>query len=222
MPKRLLYMLLAMIFIIGCAAKEEEPEEEDAPPPPPPPTPEEIAAKISNDLKLDGPIPGPDVRIEAGEAQRLLQIAQQQNVQLSATEDGKRSLQIVSQKVDARIRACFTNEAWSHVFAYTELHLVFQPDSVKFLAERNRSIAELKKPQVTVKMILNDPTSRRQIAHLEMFLPLENKTVNETMKIGDQLYGLKFVDVVGNNKGVLFEYAETDDTFEVLMKAAQE
>lgn len=220
MPKRLLYMLLAMVFIIGCAAKEEEPEEEEAPPPPPPPTPEEIAAKIVNDLGLDGPVPGPGSSIQASEAQRLLEITKQQNVQLSATEDGKRSLAIVSNKIDSRIRACFNNEAWSHVLAYSEMHLVLEPGSVKFLNERTKAIAELKKPKVTLKGILNDPSTNRQIANLEIFLPLENRTVSETMTLGDQMYGLKFTEVVGNNQGVVFEYLETGDFFEVLTKAA--
>lgn len=220
MTKRLLYLFLAMIFIIGCAAKEEEPEEEPPPPPPPPPTPQEIAAKIVNDLGLDGPLPESSAKVNPNNAKKLLNIASTQNKQLSATEDGKKALQIVNRKLDSRIRACANNEAWAHTLMYTEMHNAFVPDSAKFLAERNRAIAELKKPEVTLKGIINDAATGRQIAYLEMYLPLTKETVTENMRLGDTLHGLKFTEVIGNNQGVVFNYIETDDTFEVMTKAA--
>lgn len=218
MYKRLVYIILMAIFIIGCS--EPEPEVVEAPPPPPPPTPQEIAAKIINDLKLDAPLPAPGASFDPAALATATQQLTQKKAQLAATEDGKLSLQIVSQKINSRVRASFNNELWGHVLAYSGMHEILNNGSTKFLAEKTKAVAELKKPKVTIKGILNDGQSGSRSAYLDIYLPFENVTHSESMKIGDQLYGIRFVEIIGNNQGIIFEYMETGENFEVLTKAA--
>lgn len=219
MYKHILYTILIAIFIIGCSEPVEE-VDEDIPPPPPPPTPQEVAAKLSNDLKLDAPLPAEGATFDPAELARMTNLLKQQNAQLSATEDGKISMQIVSQKIDSQVRKCYSNERWAHVLAFSDMHLILQPESTKFIAERTLAVAELKKPQVTIKGIIKDGSSGSRLAYLEIYLPFEGKTYSESMKLGDQLYGIRFTEIIGNNQGIIFEYLETGESFEVLTKAA--
>lgn len=220
MYKRILYTFLVAIFIIGCAPEPEpEPEVVEAPPPPPP-TPEEIAAKIINELQLNQPLPPSDFVIPPELVAGMKAAASNQKAMLSATEDGKKALAIVSQQVDSRLRQSFNSEVWSLTLALSDLHTILNPGSVKFDGERIRAIAELSRPVVVIKGIVNDGTTGRPFARLEITLPLEGRTVTETMKQDEQLYGIRFVEVIGNSHGIVFEYRETGELFDVLTNAA--
>ena len=219
MYKRLLYIILIAIFIIGCSKPvEEEVVEEE--PPPPPPTPEEIAAKIVNDLQLDKPLPAAGSTFDPGLLGTFTAKLKAEKAQRSATQDGKIALQIVSKRIDQRIRQCFNNELWSHTLANVELHLIMEPGSTKFIAEQTRAVAELKKPKVTIKAIISDGQTGARMAYLDIYLPLEAETRSESMKLGDQMYGIRFTEIIGNNQGIIFEYMETGENFEVFTKAA--
>jgi hypothetical protein len=222
MYKQLLYIFLLSIFIIGCTSEPEEPEpiENELPPPPPPPTPEEIAGKIINDLQLNSPVPPPGTDIPIAMLTALKTTISNEKARLSATEDGKMALAIVSQKVDSKVRQCFNSESWALVLALSDVHEVLNPGSKKFDSERIRSIAELSRPIIVIKGIINDGVTDRPLALLEITLPLEGRTVTESMKKGDLLHQVRFVELIGNNQGIVFEYVQTGDTFDVLTKNA--
>jgi len=118
------------------------------------------------------------------------------------------------------IRQTYNNELWSFVLVYADIHGILDPGSKKFRAQRDRAIAELKRPTVVIKGILSDSVTNRPSAILRITFPLDGRTVTETMKQGDLLHGLRFVEVIGNSQGIVFEYVETGEPFEVLTKAA--
>jgi hypothetical protein len=78
----------------------------------------------------------------------------------------------------------------------------------------------LSRPIVIIKGILHDGTTDRPLARLQMFLPMEGRTVMESMKQGDIMYNIRFVEVIGSSQGIVFEYLATGEMFEVLTKAA--
>jgi hypothetical protein len=218
MYKSLLYTLLLAIFIIGCA--EPEPKEPETPPPPPPPTPEEVAQTIIGTLALNGPMPMEGSTIPTNVAQQMISETRRQTGALGATPDGQLSLSIVSKKVDSRLRKMYNNEHWSYVFTLAEMHLLLNPGSPKFDVEKQRAVVELSRPIVIIKGILHDGTTDRPLARLQMFLPMEGRTVMESMKQGDIMYNIRFVEVIGSSQGIVFEYLATGEMFEVLTKAA--
>ena len=220
MYKKLLYTILLGIFIIGCGGEPEEEIEDDVPPPPPPPTPEQVAAKIVDDLQLNAPNPPIGTKMDPGVAGQMLGIARTQKVQLSTTEDGQRALALVLAKVDSKVRQTYNNELWSFVMVYSDIHGILNPGSNKFNVERVRSIAELKRPIVVIKGMLHNAATNRTVVQLQMTLPLEGRTITESMKQGDVLHGLRFVNVIGSSQGIVFEYVETGESFDVLTKAA--
>lgn len=217
MYKPVLYTVLLAIFIIGCA--EPAPKEPETPPPPPP-TPEEVAQTIINTLALNGPMPMEGSAIPANVAQQMISETRRQKSSLGVTEDGQFSLSIVSKKVDSRCRKMYNNEHWTYVFTLAEMHLILNPGSPKFDVEKQRAFIEMSRPIVTIKGILEDGTTNRPLARLQMRLPMEGRTVQESMKQGDVMYGIRFVEVIGGSQGVVFEYLATGELFEVLTKTA--
>lgn len=214
-----LVAVLAMAFCIaGCA--EREPKKPDTPPPPPPPTPQEIADKIMTDLQLVGPLPAAGATMPKQASANFLNVIRTAKSQHSTGEDGKRALQIVSQNLDSRLRALENNQLWEHVLTYCDGHIALNPGSHKFDRTREKAIAELRKPRVTIEGFFFDGKTDQTAVFMNFYLPIEKETYRQQVRVGEEFYGLKLVSIIGNNQGVTMEYLETDDTFDVLSGSA--
>jgi hypothetical protein len=211
--------LILTILFVGCSG-ESEPALTDAPPPPPPPTPQEMATEIVKSINLDAPPPPPGSKFPPAEADKIKNVIKQKKTALSTTEDGKRALAMVSRRIDQKLRTFEQSQLWEHVLVFSELHTILNPGSKKFVEVQQRAVAELQRPEVTVKGFVSDGNSGQKIAFLDIYLPLEGETINDRMRIGEEKYGIKFVEVIGRDQGVLFEYMATGDTFEVLTSKA--
>jgi len=208
-----IFMLIALMGgVTGCA--EKEPPKPATPPPPPPPTPEEIAAKIIADAGLNEPLPteGATFAKEAAEAlKRKLATAKRGH---SETPDGQRALQIVNQQVDQRIRALEGAKAWEHVVGTIEGFEALNPGSPKWQQSKESAIMELQKPKVTIIGFMQDT------AILNFYLPITKETNKESVRAGEEFYGITLVEVIGNNQGVRLRYGATGETFDVFTKSA--
>ena len=52
-------------------------------------------------------------------------------------------------------------------------------------------------------------------AFIEVYLPESGKVHNIRVRQGDEFHGLRFVKIIGKNRGIEFEHLETGDRFEV-------
>lgn len=82
--------------------------------------------------------------------------------------------------------------------------------------------AELEKPQITIKGIVKDGTTGIKIALLDIYLPNQKETINDRIRVGEEKYGIKLQQVIGNDQGLLFEYGSTGETFEVMTNKARQ
>jgi hypothetical protein len=203
---------LLVVAVPACAPKEPPPPEE--PPPPPPPTPEELAQKLIGELGLDAPLPGANARVTPEEAQKLKQGIQRAKAQHTGTPDGKRVLQLLSNKLDDRISALEAAQRWEHVILMIDAFEALNPGSLKWLQSKEVATAEMRKPRVTIVGFLT--TQGQDSAILEFYLPIQRTTEREQVRVGEEFYGLKLLEIIGNNQGVRFEYLETGDVFDVL------
>ncbi len=213
-------LVVLCLAIAGCS--EPPPPEPDEPPPPPPPTPEELAGKAIADLGLDGPIPKPGSRLNKQAGDKFKTLVQQTKTRLSGSQDGKRALQIVSRKLDQRIRALADAGLSEHVLAHVEAHKILNPGSTKWDTTEELAMAELTKPQVNIIGFLYDGTTGQNKAILEFYLPIRKETHEHQVRVGEEFYGLELVRIIGNNQGVTLEYRETGQTFDVLTKSARQ
>ena len=60
-----------------------------------------------------------------------------------------------------------------------------------------------------------DTSVRTMYAFLDVYLPETGKTQHIEVREGEEFLDLKFVRIIGNRQGILFEYTKTNDRFEV-------
>ena len=214
----LLAVIAMAICVTGCG--EREPEVSDEPPPPPPPTPKEIADKIITDLQLNEPLPAPGATMSKQASGNFLSAVKSAKTRNSASQDGKQALQFVSQKLDSRLRALEDNQLWEHVLTYCDAHLVLNPDSHKFDRTREKAVAELKKPRVTIAGFFYDENTAQTSVFMDFYVPTDKESHREHVRVGEEFYGLKLVAIIGNNQGVTMEYLETGQAFDILKDSA--
>lgn len=209
-----LLAVIAMAFCVaGCG--EREPKKSDTPPPPPP-TPEQDAQTIMGNLQLNGPLPAAGSTMPEEESTKFLMTLRTAKNQNSTDAHGAQVLLLVSQKLDSRLRALEKNELWEHVLTYCDGHLILNPGSPRFNRTRDKTISELRKPRVTIDGFFYDGKTSKTFVFMYFYLPNEKKTYREQVRVGEEFYGLKLVEIIGNNQGVTMEYLETDETFDVL------
>jgi hypothetical protein len=225
MRAALALLLSIPLLMTACGPSEEEEKEKaaaEAPPPPEPPTAAQIVQEIVNAGQLDSPIPAEGTVIPADAAAQYKGIFQQQKSKHQNTPEGKEALNIVTRKVEKRIRQMEMAKAWEPLLLLTQVYDILVPGSQKFARQTNLAVAELQKPQITIKGIVRDGTTGIKIALLDLYLPSEKETVNDRIRVGEEKYGVKLQEVIGNDQGLLFEYRKTGETFEVLTAKASQ
>jgi len=223
---RKITLLLALLLIFpltGCndEAPREKPDRPDVGEDgePLPPTPEEVAQQIIAQAQLNAPMPRKGSSLPPAVRQTILDLLRREKNRLKGTEDGDRTLEIVEAKVDERVRQYERAELWEYVITMTDAHLIFNPGSVKFNHTRDKALIELRKPRVTVTGIPN--FNGRKVAMLRIYLPLTSQTFSEKMSIGEEMHGIRFLDIFGNDRGVRLEYLETGERFIAYVPAAK-
>ena len=216
----LLAVLMAILPLSGCEqqAAQERPERPDIEEPAPP-SPEEIAQRIIEEAQLNAPIPKRGSSLPPSVRQTILDHLRREKNLLKGTEDGDRALAIVERKVDERVRQYERAELWEHVLTMTDAHLIFKPGSSKFNHTRDKAFLELRKPRVTVHGI--PEFGGRKIAMLSIYLPMTSQTFTEEMAVGEEMHGIRFLGVFGDDRGVRMEYLETGERFVAYLRAAK-
>ena len=69
---------------------------------------------------------------------------------------------------------------------------------------------------MTVQGFYIDGKTNQTAVFMEFYIPSEKRSYKEQVRVGEEFYGLKLVEIIGDNQGVTLEYLETDETFDVL------
>ena len=94
------------------------------------------------------------------------------------------------------------------------------PGSRRFNRTRDKAVVELRKPRVTIEGFFYDGKNDQTSVFMNFYLPMEKVTYREKVRVGEEFYGLKMVEIIGRSQGVTMEYMETDETFDVLFESA--
>lgn len=206
------------VLLVAFAACEEEPPPPPVKEEPPPPTPQEIAQKFISEQKFNSPVPPPGWVLPKSAIAPFRSAIRTVKNQNTGTEGGAEALLIISQALDRRLRQLEDAELWDAVILIADAYEILNPASKRFKASRQIAETELRKPKVT---ILGITDFGQKVAMLSFYLPLTGETFKENVRVGEEFYGLRFVSIIGRDRGVNLEYLETGETFEVLIRSLQ-
>jgi len=214
MVKRLLLvclLVLAIAPLMGCPKEEPPPP---PPPAPPEPTAQEIAAKIRpalDALKTQG-------YFQDALLQPMLDELKKAKNENQNKENGKAALSQISIEIVDLVNAAAEKKGWKYVLAGIAAYEVLNPESTRFARTKEIATLQVNKPKVTVKGFFVDQAAGGQLyAFLEVFDPKTNVTETWKARLGEEKYNLRFVDIVGDQKGVTLEYlAIPGDLFDVM------
>lgn len=211
----------AVMLLPGCGGSSEpaKPSSTTDAAAPPPPTPEEIAKRVIKDLQLDQPLPPKGTRLPASVRASTLSQFDQQKATLSKTPEGQAAMEIVKRQLEDRIQALYGAEMWEYVMLYSDAYAKFDPQVKKFDDMRAKAMIELRKPRVTVQGL--PEVNGHKVAMLTVYVPISSETFKERLSVGEEMHGIRFVSVYGDDRGIIYEYLETGERYIALLDSAK-
>jgi hypothetical protein len=209
-------VLLIVILCLGC--QQQAPPPPPTPAPPPQPSPEKIKGEIDAVLApMQAALANPAAVPYTDELKKSvlggLQTAYTKN---RASENGKQALAMVASDLETIISKARDAKRWGLVLGAIEAYEILSGGSTKMNRLKERAQLYLNRPVVTIQGFYDDKEKNETIAFLQVKLP-NNKVKSVQKKPGDEFEGLRFLDFVGDKKGVRLEYlAIPGDTWEVM------
>jgi hypothetical protein len=215
MGRILLVVTLGLGVVLGCTPP---------PLPPPPTTPEltteQIVAEIQQALtpmtSLVEPVGNtvgwgadgagaPALLTDEAKAQ-VIAYLRSANEKYQGTENGKAALVQIRNDIVEMLQKARDQERWRLVMAGVEIYEMLNPGSTKMDRLKERAQVHLNRPEVVVKGFLEDKQKNDIYAFLDVKLHPSNEVHKVQVRKGEEFFGLRLVDIIGNMKGVILEY----------------
>lgn len=194
-------LALLLLFMAACTPEPPPPEPEDEPPPEP--TPAEYHQQLRGvfgALLQPGVVAPPDDSIQG-----MLTQAQSRRAQLTATENGRGGLALITADVEDAIRAARDEERWRKVKALCMLHGILQPGNERFARVLEYAEIMLNRPRITVTGFVE--LDGELYAFMDLFDPKTGETTNYRRREGEEFHEvMRLVRIVGNQQAVEVEY----------------
>ena len=216
-----LALALTVSTFSGCGEEEAPPPPETAAPAPP--TPAEIESAL---MKAVQPV------ISSYESGAPLGPEQMQpNISALQTALGAHRANpnhveafrtVGSRLKDYARQAHRSQKAGYVVYCFDALKMVDAPsaEDIKRLREEAQLIIDM--PKATVTGFMTDENNGQTTIFLSVYLPQTGKTESKQVRVGDELFNLRVVEIKGDNRCVVFEYLINNELFEVCTKSARE
>ena len=204
----------------GCGSPEPaKPKQVVDPNAPPPPTPEQIYKRVITELGLDQPLPPPGSRLSTASRGTTLESYRRQQAELSKTPEGQAALKMVQKVLEDRVSALEKGEFWEHVVTYADAYKIFQPNSKKYDQLQEKAMRELRRPRLALKGL--PEVDGHKMAILNIYVPLTSEYYEERLSVGEEIHGIKFIDVFGNDRGIRWEFLETGERYVAYLPSQQ-
>ncbi|HOE65978.1 MAG TPA: hypothetical protein PLO62_05590 [Candidatus Hydrogenedentes bacterium] len=179
--------------------------------PPPPPTAPEIAQQIRSQVDpLVAQAPSPAARTQ------LLNVLQAAKATHSVTDNGKQALSTIKSELEDRVKQSFEDKRWAVCMVLCDAVDVMDPGNQRVARYKERATIEFNKPQVKLQGFVTDEETKAVYAYLEIFLPETNKTERKQVQENEEFLGLRFVEIIGDLRGIKLEYKKTGEIFDVM------
>jgi hypothetical protein len=221
--KQVVLLLMAGILLFpACTKKEEVKVEVKQPEAPPPriPTPDEIYNEIRPTIQpyvdvINGGQPAP------GYAPAVLDGLRTAKNRHMTTDNGKMALSRLTRDVEDVIKVARENKFWKIVLGTCECYEVLEPGNVRTQRYIDEANLQLSRPKVKIKGFFDD----KETKDIYVFIDAEIRGIDEVKQFRiregeeflDPPHTLRFVEILGNNKGIRLEYLAIEgDTFDVM------
>ncbi len=211
--------LLLLVLVMLSSCKPEPP-----PPPPPPPPPEPTAEEyyqqlrtLMGNLLLSGIEAQPDSTIP-----ELLTQLNGRKAQLSASENGRGALQMLSRDVEEAIRVSREQERWRKISALCRVYLTLHPDNTRF--EKTREYADLMLQRPVLKVTGFMELDNELYVFIDLFDPKTGETKAYKVREGEEFHAregedfhiMRLVKIIGNQYSVEVEYLPLNYSWECI------
>lgn len=203
------FVCLALILIAAC--KPAPPPPPPTPPPPPEPTPEEYHQQLRGlmgNLLMSG-IQAPDDALIPD----LLSQLQAKKLQLTATENGRQSLNLITRDVEESIKVAREEERWRKISALCRVYQVFQPENTRFEKAREYADLMIKRPILVVTGFME--LDNELYVFIDLFDPTTGKTTAYRVREGEEFHTtMRLVKIIGNQQSIEVEYLPLNYSWE--------
>jgi len=210
--------ILAIILTVGCQQPAPPPPPE--PKAPPEPTPEQIAGEIRAHIgtmqsAVDANAPFPMDSVPA-----MVDGLRAAAAKHRLTDNGKAGIAQVSHDIEEIIRKARDIKRWKIVLAGIDAYDALISGSSKYNRLKELGKLQLSKPSVKLKGFFTDHAANDEVyAFIEVLDPAVPGSTWQSLKVrvGEEFSNLKFVRIVGEEKGIELEYLLIPgDTFEIM------
>lgn len=219
MKKLALLSLLLLICLVGCEEKSSVPEAPPPPPPPPPPTAEALHKEAKANLS-DLFVPGAQTT-----SQQVRQRINDTKAKLRAEVNGEKALRMIT--ADVRDALKLVKEAadamgsqqrslWDQVLVLADAMEALDPNYSMLDHIRQQAIEQKNRPMVSIGGFFTDENTGEVTVFAHVFLPKTNETKRLHIREGDEFENLRFVEIIGNQRGIKLQYVPTGEFFEVM------
>ena len=139
-----------------------------------------------------------------------------------ATEDAyKQGIDGVIKKLEDQLR--IVRERQNGVIALYLCGIIrfFDPDNSRVVRYEKWGETVKNRPRVTIRGWYEPRDTPTKIIYtfIEVYTPEDGQTHHLEVREGEEFLGLKYVRMIGDKRGILFEYMKTEDRFEVFSKS---
>jgi hypothetical protein len=208
------FLLLCVFVLAGCEGEPPPPPPPPPAPPPPPPTPQEIEAEIRGGYEETFnkiyAAKGKGTQEDLDKLRATLTKAKQKH---KSTEWGRGGLLRVANQFERKISEARKKKQWRNVYFVCEYLEVLEPGHEMVQRSKDYATAQLTRP--VVKVTGNYEQEGETIWFLHVKLPKTGKTHTVKVRPGEEFHGLRFVQVLGDNRSLELEYQKLHETFTV-------
>lgn len=213
-------VLVSVVALAGC-------RETLRPPPSQPPVPAAPADVLAELRPLLTPMTSLLVAADQGaraprrlrgvDKEQVLAGLREAKAKHQGSDAGKEALKQFSHEIIEMVRQAREADRWGLVLAGVDAYEVLNEPSPRMERLRKRALIHFNRPRVAVKGYFDDLAMGEVYAFLQVSMRDKDEVHMVQVRPGDEFLGLRFIDFVGNKKGVELEYLKApNDTFKVM------
>lgn len=221
--------------LAGCGTDwfEASPPPPEQPPAPPAPSADTLASAAMDSLRILNIIPKEyplQLFLSEQGRQEVVGFVQQWKTSTLATENGPEAVRKLANGLIERLQPARHNQNGPLILMLCDLIEVLEPENPRIARYREWAKIHNNRPVITLKGWYQDsieppgnqerlvplPPEEYTLAFIDVYLPESGETHSLRVREGGEFYGVRFISIIGNMRGMELRYLATGDRFQVM------